>query len=69
MYYEIMIAREEFRVRNARLNATHEVEGVTVVVPGIVDRALQALRTALTTGLIAVLWPHPAQMSGRAVAK
>ncbi len=69
MYYEIMIAREEFKVRNAKLNAAHEVEGVTVVVPNIVDRALLALRAALTTGLTAMLRPHPAQVSGGAVAK
>ncbi len=48
MFNEMMIARVEYRLRDARLNSRTDVEGVTVSVPSVIDRGFLALRAALT---------------------
>ena len=41
------IARMEHELRNAKFNNAHTIEGITVDVPNVFDRALAALRDAL----------------------
>ena len=41
------IARMEHELRNAKFNNAQVIEGVSVSVPNIIDRALAALRNAL----------------------
>ncbi len=43
MFNEILIAKAEHQLRNAQLARTQDMEGVTVTVPNVIDRALQAL--------------------------
>jgi hypothetical protein len=69
MFYTIQIAQAEYQARNARLNASKEVEGMTVQAPNIVDRAVLAIRAALagqqvTAGKSRAVYSH-----GTAVAK
>ncbi len=58
LFNELNIAQAEYQTRNAKYNRNNEVEGVTVVVPSIVERALQALRTALAGRPTAAQKPH-----------
>ncbi len=69
MFNEIKIAQAEFQIRNAKLNTAHEVEGVTVAVPNVFDRALQALRAALSAHTLMVKPTHRSRVSGGAAAK
>lgn len=47
MFNVFKIAQAEYHIRNAKFNSTHDVEGMTVQVPNILDRAVLALRAAL----------------------
>jgi hypothetical protein len=47
MYFELLIAQREFQIRNAKMNTWQEVEGITVQVPNVIDRAVMALRALL----------------------
>jgi hypothetical protein len=47
MFNEIKIAQAEFQHRNAKFNNLKEVEGMTVQVPNVIDRAVMAVRKAL----------------------
>lgn len=47
MFNEIQIAQAEYQLRNAKYNNHKEVEGFTVQVPNVIDRALMALRALL----------------------
>jgi hypothetical protein len=48
MFTEIEFVKSEYQLRNAKFNNKKEVEGYTVQVPNILDRAVMALRNALT---------------------
>jgi hypothetical protein len=69
MFNEIKIAQSEHQIRNAKYNRMHEVEGMTVVVPNIFDRALQAVRTALTSRSTAAQKSHATLTRGGVAAK
>ncbi len=69
MFNEIQIAQAEYRVRNAKFNHAQEVEGVTVQVPNVLDRALWAVRTALARHTTKATQSSKALTRGAAVAK
>ena len=48
MFNEIKMVQSEFELRNAKYNNMKEVEGFTVQVPNVIDRAVMALRAMLT---------------------
>ncbi|HEY3341530.1 MAG TPA: hypothetical protein VGK81_05910 [Anaerolineae bacterium] len=69
MFYTIQIVQAEYQARNARLNASKEVEGILVQAPNIVDRAVLAVRAALTGHRAAADKSRAVYSHGTAVAK
>jgi hypothetical protein len=69
MFNTIQIAQAEYQARNARLNASKEVEGMTVQAPNIVDRAVLAIRAALTGQRVTAGKSRAVYSHGTAVAK
>jgi hypothetical protein len=51
MFNEIKMVQAEFLIRNAKYNNMKEAEGFTVQVPNVIDRAVMAVRKALTNQL------------------
>ena len=47
MYFELLIAQREFQIRNSKFDKWQEVEGLTVLMPNVIDRAVMAVRKAL----------------------
>ena len=58
LYQTNQIAQAEFKAFEAKFNNRRTPEGVTVIVPNILDRALAALRNALTGRKTAVGQPR-----------
>ena len=58
MYNEIKMVQSEFELRNAKYNNLKEVEGCTVQVPNVIDRAVMAVRALLVNRA-----PKPRQSS------
>ena len=69
MYYEFEIAKAKHAELDAKYTHPREVDGVTVRVPNIFDRALSVVRAVLGHRTTKVTTPNTAHNGGAAVAK
>jgi hypothetical protein len=69
MFDMFLIAKAEYQMRNAKFNKMNEVEGVTVHVPNIIDRAVLVMQALLAHRTSRTPQPFTTLRQGRAVAK
>ena len=68
MYDMLRIAALEYQIRNGKLSKVNEIEGVTMQVPNILDRAVVALRALVAKHTPKASQPLTMRQSG-AIAK
>ena len=69
MYYELQIAQREFEIHNAKYNNPKVVEGYTVQVPNVIDRAVMAVRALLAKATLNLHLRHTMVTHNGALAR